>query len=130
MAIIRTAMQCRPEHPEYNKQPYSIPIMSELELQNQTTTRKKEKQKVDEPPLYKVILLNDDYTTFDFVVSILTGVFGKSVPDAVKITNDVHRKGSGLCGIYTRDIAETKVDQVINSSKQAGFPLRCTMEEA
>ncbi len=104
--------------------------MSEVELENQTKTRKKEKEKVEEPPLFKVILLNDDYTTFDFVVSILTGVFGKSVPEAIQITNDVHRKGSGLCGVYPRDIAETKVDMVARNSKQAGFPLRCTMEEA
>lgn len=103
--------------------------MSEVEYQDQTTTRKKEKEKVDEPPLYKVILLNDDYTTFDFVVSILTGIFGKSVPEAIKITNDVHRKGSGVCGVFSRDIAETKIDLVARSSKRAGFPLRCTMEE-
>lgn len=104
--------------------------MSEVEYQDQTTTQKKEKEKVDEPPLYKVILLNDDYTTFDFVVSILTGIFGKSVPEAINITNDVHRKGSGVCGVFSRDIAETKIDLVTRNSKRAGFPLRCTMEEA
>ena len=104
--------------------------MSELELDNQTKTRPKEKKKIDEPPLYKVILLNDDYTTFDFVVSVLTGIFGKPVPEAIRITNDVHQKGSGVCGIFPRDVAETKVDLVARSSNEAGFPLRCTMEEA
>ncbi len=104
--------------------------MSEAGIENQTKTTKKTKDKVIEPPLYKVILLNDDYTTFDFVVSILTGFFGKSVPEAIQITNDVHRKGSGLCGVFPRDIAETKVDLVARSSKHAGFPLRCTMEQA
>jgi len=104
--------------------------MSEIEFQNRTATKKKTRDKVDEPPLYRVILLNDDYTTFDFVVSVLTGIFGKSVPDAITITNDVHRKGSGVCGVFPRDVAETKIDLVARSSKQAGFPLRCTMEEA
>ncbi|MBP3191263.1 ATP-dependent Clp protease adapter ClpS [Natronogracilivirga saccharolytica] len=103
--------------------------MPDTEFQDQTKTREKTREKITEPPMYKVILLNDDYTTFDFVVSVLTGIFGKSVPEAVAITNDVHRKGSGVCGIYTRDIAETKVDMVARSSKEAGFPLRCTMEE-
>ncbi len=104
--------------------------MSEIEFQKQAATGTKKKEKVDEPPLYKVILLNDDYTTFDFVVSVLTGIFGKSVPEAVTITTDVHQKGSGVCGLFPRDIAETKVDMVARSSKEAGFPLRCTMEIA
>ncbi len=103
--------------------------MSEVEIREKVVTKKKTKQKVNEPPLYKVILINDDYTTFDFVVSILTGIFGKSVPEAVTITTDVHRKGSGVCGLFPRDIAETKVDLVFRSSKRAGFPLRCTMEQ-
>ncbi len=104
--------------------------MSEIEFQKQASTSTKKKQKVDEPPLYKVILLNDDYTTFDFVVSVLTGIFGKSVPEAVTITTDVHKKGAGVCGVFPRDIAETKVDMVTRSSKEAGFPLRCTLELA
>lgn len=104
--------------------------MSDTVTNNQTKTRKKTRAKQDEPPMYRVLLLNDNYTTFDFVVSVLTGIFGKSVPEAVKITNDVHRNGSGLCGIYSREVAETKVDLVARSSKKAGFPLRCTMEKA
>lgn len=102
--------------------------MAEIEFQKRASTRTKKKAKVDEPPLYKVILLNDDYTTFDFVVSVLTGIFGKSVPEAVTITTDVHQKGAGVCGVFPRDIAETKVDLVARNSKEAGFPLRCTME--
>ncbi len=104
--------------------------MSDVVSDNQTKTRKKKQAKQKEPPMYRVLLLNDDYTTFDFVVSVLTAIFGKSVPEAIKITNDVHRKGSGVCGVYSREIAETKVDLVAQSSKQAGFPLRCTIEEA
>ncbi len=104
--------------------------MSEVASQKQSATRTRKKSKAGEPSMYKVILLNDDYTTFDFVVSVLTGIFGKSVPEAVNITSDVHRKGSGICGVFTRDIAETKVEMVTQSSKKAGFPLRCTMEKA
>ncbi|MFO8030853.1 MAG: ATP-dependent Clp protease adaptor ClpS [Cyclonatronaceae bacterium] len=104
--------------------------MSDVAFQKESATRTRKKEMVDEPSLYKVILLNDDYTTFDFVVSVLTSIFGKSVPEAVTITNDVHRKGTGVCGFFPRDIAETKVDMVARSSKKAGFPLRCTMEPA
>lgn len=89
----------------------------------------KEKQEIKEPRKFKVILQNDDYTTFDFVVSVLVGIFQKSITEAVKITNDVHHKGSGICGIYGKEIAETKVDLVAKTAQEAGFPLRCTMEE-
>ncbi len=86
--------------------------------------------RVEEPPLYRVLLINDDYTTFDFVVKVLVTIFKKSVEDAVKITSDVHHKGKGTCGIFTKQIAETKVAMVEDLSQQAGYPLKCTMEEA
>jgi len=82
-----------------------------------------------EPPKYKVILLNDDYTTFDFVISVLVVVFKKPNEEATSITLDVHKKGYGLCGVYTKEIAETKVAMVHQMSESAGFPLRCVMEE-
>ncbi|MDI6400525.1 ATP-dependent Clp protease adapter ClpS [Balneolaceae bacterium ANBcel3] len=104
--------------------------MAEQEMQHDPDVLEDIKDKVSEPPLFKVILLNDDYTTFDFVVSILTGIFNKTVPEAIKITNDVHRKGSGVCGVFTRDIAETKIELVNQCSSEAGFPLQCTIEEA
>lgn len=95
-----------------------------------TLTQRKTSTTVTEPPQYAVHLINDHYTTFDFVVQVLTTVFGKSVPEAVKITNDVHHKGRGVCGIYDRQIAETKVDQANGMARQAGYPLKCTMEPA
>lgn len=82
-----------------------------------------------EPPKYKVILLNDDYTTFDFVINILVVVFRKPHIEAVRITMDVHKRGYGLCGVYTKEIAETKVATVHQMSESAGYPLRCVMEE-
>jgi ATP-dependent Clp protease adaptor protein ClpS len=81
-----------------------------------------------EPPLYKVLLLNDDYTTMEFVVEVLVYVFNKSESDATRIMLDVHRKGVGVCGIYPFEIAETKVDTVEALAREKGFPLKCTME--
>ncbi|MEI3039041.1 MAG: ATP-dependent Clp protease adapter ClpS [Victivallales bacterium] len=82
----------------------------------------------EEPPMYRVLLLNDDYTPMDFVVEILREIFHKDRPEAERIMLNVHRKGAGLCGIYTYEIAETKVTRVRAKAKEAGFPLRCTME--
>jgi len=84
---------------------------------------------VKEPPMYKVFLLNDDYTTMDFVVHILMSVFYKSFEDANRIMMNVHKNGSGLCGLYTFEVAETKVDIVQNIANDNGFPLKCIMEQ-
>ena len=95
-----------------------------------TLTEKKSKTAVTEPPKYAVFLINDRYTTFDFVVQVLTTVFNKSVPEAVMITNDVHHQGRGSCGLYDKQIAEMKVQQANAMARQAGFPLKCTLEQA
>lgn len=86
--------------------------------------------KVEEPPRYVVYILNDDYTTFDFVVHVLVNIFRKSIEEAIRITNDVHHRGKGACGMYTKQIAETKVMLVEEASSNAGYPLRAVMEEA
>ncbi|MBN1699020.1 MAG: ATP-dependent Clp protease adaptor ClpS [Spirochaetales bacterium] len=86
-------------------------------------------ERTAEPPKFKVILLNDDYTTFDFVIRVLVEVFRKPEPEAIQITMDVHKRGYGICGIYTKEIAETKVATVHDMSESAGYPLRCVMEE-
>ena len=83
----------------------------------------------EEPPMYQVLLLNDDYTPMDFVVSILQNVFHKSPGDAESIMLSVHNNGSAVCGIYPYEIAETKVARVARLAADAGHPLRCTMEE-
>ena len=85
-------------------------------------------QEVDEPPLYKVMLLNDDYTTMEFVVEVLVYVFQKSSEEAMQIMLNVHRRGVGICGIYPFEIAETKVDTVQALARENGFPLKCIME--
>ena len=97
---------------------------AELEEGVQSETRKK----VKEPSMYKVLLLNDDYTTMDFVVEVLRFVFNKSLTDATQIMLNVHHKGVGLCGIYPFEVAETKVNTVEALARERGFPLKCTME--
>jgi len=83
----------------------------------------------DRPPMYKVLLHNDDYTTMEFVVDILVQVFGKSLEKATQIMLNVHNKGKAVCGIYPREIAETKVQTVHNLASSKGFPLKSTMEK-
>jgi ATP-dependent Clp protease adaptor protein ClpS len=94
------------------------------------TVLEKTKPKVKKPPLYKVILHNDDYTTMQFVVDILEGVFNKSPAEAFRIMMHVHTQGHGVCGSYSYEIAETKVSLVHDRAKESGFPLRASMEEA
>lgn len=83
---------------------------------------------VKEPRKYKVLLHNDDYTTMDFVVEILVRVFHKTEAQATAIMFSVHNQGYGVCGTYTAEVAETKVDMVHRLAKSAGFPLKCSME--
>ena len=82
------------------------------------------------PKKYKVFLLNDDYTTMDFVVDILMSIFHKSYYEAEATVREIHKKDRGICGIYTHEIAETKVMQVHKKARESGFPLRAEMEEA
>lgn len=86
--------------------------------------------KKDEPSLYKVILLNDDYSTMDFVIHVLEDVFQKSPAEAYRIMMQVHQLGSGVAGVYPWEVAETKVETVSAMAKKAGFPLRAVTEEA
>lgn len=89
----------------------------------------KTRPKKKKPSMYKVLLLNDDYTPMDFVVQILQVVFNKDTEEAMRIMLDVHKSGSGLCGVYTFEIAETKVTQVMTAARQAQHPLQCIMEK-
>ncbi len=82
-----------------------------------------------EPPLFKVLLHNDDYTTMEFVVSILVNIFQKSRHEATAIMLNVHNEGIGIAGIFTREVCETKIAIVHELAKKNGFPLRCTMEK-
>jgi len=87
------------------------------------------KGELEEPRMFRVILHNDHYTTMDFVVEVLTGIFHKPAAQATRIMLDVHKKGIGIVGVYTLDIAATKVVQVDILAKQRQFPLKCSFEE-
>ena len=95
---------------------------SGLALEERVTTKK--------PSMYKVLLHNDDFTTMEFVVSILASVFRRTPDEATRIMLHVHRTGIGVAGVYTREIAETKVRKVLNLARAAESPLQCTTEEA
>lgn len=95
-----------------------------------TETVARRKTRVKEPPLFRVLMLNDDFTTMDFVVAVLESVFMKTPAEAVQIMLHVHNNGRGMCGVFSREIAEAKVDQVHRRASSQGFPLRCVLEEA
>ena len=87
-----------------------------------------QKQKVKEPPLYKVLLHNDDYTSMEFVVLLLEKIFNKSTPEATRIMLNVHQQGIGVAGVYSKEIAETKVAIAHGLAQKNEYPLRCSME--
>lgn len=84
---------------------------------------------VEEPKKYKVFLLNDDYSTMDFVIEVLTNIFRKTQDEATKIMLNIHNSGKELCGVYTHEIAATKVAQVKTLARQRGYPLQAILEE-
>ncbi len=86
--------------------------------------------KTKRPPWFKVVLLNDDYTPMDFVVYVLKDIFRKTHEDAVSIMLEIHHKGAGICGVFTRDVAETKAESVITISRRNEYPLQCRVEKA
>ena len=88
------------------------------------------RQKAKTPELFRVILHNDDYTTMQFVIEVLEDIFNKSPAEAFRIMMQVHQAGHGLCGTYSYEVAETKVAMVHDRAKEAGFPLRASVEEA
>ncbi len=99
------------------------------QLVSETEGEVKSEKKVKEPSLYRVLLHNDNYTTMEFVVDILMHIFHKTIEDATQVMLNVHEKGSGECGVYTYEVAETKVDTVHSLARDHGFPLKCSMEK-
>jgi ATP-dependent Clp protease adaptor protein ClpS len=102
--------------------------MAGTERQTGDQVLERTKQETKKPDLYKVLLLNDDYTTMDFVVEILEEVFHKHPAEAHRIMMMVHTQGKGLCGVYPFEVAETKVGTVVERARESGFPLRAAME--
>jgi ATP-dependent Clp protease adaptor protein ClpS len=91
-------------------------------------TQQETKQKLKKPKLYKVILHNDDFTTMEFVVMILESIFHHNESDATAIMLHIHTHGMGIAGVFTREIAETKVSETMQAAEEAEYPLLCTME--
>ena len=85
-------------------------------------------QKIEPPQMYQVVMLNDDYTPMEFVVMVIQEFFSKDREAATQIMLKIHLDGKGVCGVYSRDVAATKVDQVLDAAKQSGHPLQCVSE--
>lgn len=110
------------------------PKMSDIEKRNggegpATGVIVKAKPKTKKPSMYKVLMLNDDYTPMEFVVHILERFFSKNREEATRIMLHVHRRGVGICGVYTYEVAESKVTQVMDFARQHQHPLQCTLEK-
>ncbi len=97
---------------------------------NQTRSESRSLARIKRPPMFMVLMHNDDYTTMEFVVEALTVVFHKSPTEANRIMLHIHFKGSGVCGAYPYEIAETKVSKVHDMARKEDFPLRCSLEQA
>ena len=94
------------------------------------TVLERQEQKLKPPAMFKVVLLNDDFTPMEFVIMVIQQYFNKDRETASQIMLKVHRDGRGICGVFSRDVAATKVEQVVTHARQAGHPLQCVMEEA
>lgn len=104
--------------------------MAREKQQSGTKIAEKTQEKVVTPPMFKVLMHNDDYTSMEFVVQVLETVFFKPSVEANRIMLNIHLKGVGLCGVFTYEIAETKVARVHSLARKEGFPLRCSLERA
>jgi ATP-dependent Clp protease adaptor protein ClpS len=103
--------------------------MAEHDPQRRGEVLEKTRKKTERPPLYKVILHNDDYTPMDFVVDLLEKLFSKSPAEAYRVMMSVHTRGAGIAGIYPHEVAETKVHRVHETARAAGHPLRASLEK-
>lgn len=104
--------------------------MSNVYEYQEISEKEEQKELLKEPPFYKVVLNNDDYTPMDFVVEVLCTFFNKTPEEATKVMLEIHHKGKAICGIYTRDIAETKSEMTNRYSREKEHPLLCCVEKA
>ena len=134
---MRQKLRCVPKSPPITSpistlSAYIIDHMSQRDSKHdngQTGVITRTAPKTKKPSLYKVLLLNDDYTPMEFVIVVLERFFGKGRDEATRIMLHVHQKGVGICGVYTFEIAETKVTQVMDFARKHQHPLQCTMEK-
>ena len=104
--------------------------MAEGSRQTGDAVLERRERQTKEPDRYQVVLLNDDYTTMEFVMDVLESIFQKTPAEAYRIMMHVHTQGRGICGVYTWEIAETKAAMVVDRARAAGFPLRAVVEDA
>jgi ATP-dependent Clp protease adaptor protein ClpS len=109
-----------------NPNPIDFPAFQE----DHATVMDRQSERVQPPKMYRVVLMNDDYTPMEFVVMIIQEYFHHNQESATRIMLQVHLEGKGVCGVYTKDVATTKVHQVVDRARESGHPLQCTMEEA
>ena len=113
---------------------YNEPLLGAGKPERENGTERgvatKVKPTTKKPSQYRVLLLNDDFTPMEFVIGVLMDIFRKTQEDATRIMLNVHQSGIGICGIYSFEVAETKVAQVLDAAKRDGHPLKCTLEKA
>jgi ATP-dependent Clp protease adaptor protein ClpS len=110
------------------KAPKQTPIVQPSKGDEGTVVLERIAQRLQPPQLHQVVMLNDDYTPMEFVVVVLQEFFGKNLEAATQIMLKIHLDGRGVCGVYSKDIAATKVDQVLDAAHKAGHPLKCISE--
>ncbi len=115
---------------ETPKLPAPVVPKPELPDGGDTAVAERRAQKVEPPKLYQVLMLNDDFTPMEFVVAVIQEFFSKDRESATQIMLKIHLDGRGVCGVYSRDMAQTKVTQVMDAAKEAGHPLQCVSEPA
>ncbi len=108
--------------------PPETPLQRPTPEEGGTVALERRTERVKPPQMYQVVLLNDDYTPMEFVVVVIQEFFGKDLESATRIMLKIHLDGKGVCGVYTRDVAVTKVDQVLEAAHKAGHPLKCVCE--
>jgi ATP-dependent Clp protease adaptor protein ClpS len=108
--------------------PPSVPRTTPKRDEGGTTVLERLTQKVQPPQMHQVLMLNDDFTPMEFVVMVIQEFFAKDLETATQIMLKIHLDGKGVCGVYSRDVAATKVDQVLDASRRAGHPLQCVSE--
>ena len=118
------------EHENWSLKTYAMAGGPKEEDEAERGVATKTRPKTKKPSQYRVLLLNDDYTPMEFVVGILMGIFKKTQEEATEIMLNVHQNGIGVAGVYTFEVAETKVAQVLETAKRGGHPLKCTLEKA
>src|ERR1700681_703171 len=129
-ALCQSKRACAPGRLEQGSACDILLLVADEQRGTDGAVRERVKPKKKDPTLYKVVLLNDDYTTMEFVIHVLETVFAQSPAEAYRVMMQVHVNGRGIAGVYPWEVAETKVATVTSMAREAGFPLRAALEEA